>query len=227
MTTATATLDHNELYQMFAEIGTSFIGMDTTTIPVTVAGSPLHNKSGKKCKCPEVYKHATFTGFIMGDARGYEKRVNTKASKELAAIYGDDVEIAVPFKAEALWYGAGRHGIGANVYHAKSGRQYVCMFCDVARNAPQVSYTDRYGQPVPAEKVIEREHDDEKFVDIGHGIMVAVTLKYRIVAFDSIDRIRIDGQEYEIEHPVPEQVKTTVTVGQAFGEDIDADSFSF
>jgi hypothetical protein len=212
------TINHSQLKDLMAGVGTSFAGFDTTTYPKTNNKvSKLRNTDKKKV----VKKHSTFTGFLMGGPDAYAKRVNTKMDKALAAVFGEDADIDVkPFEPQAMWGGRGRRGAGCLVWYAGddgkpvAGKDYVFLYCDVSRAKPTVTYSDMDGRPVAAEDVIETEKNNTKTLDLGHGVQVEIVLIPRTISFDSIDALRIDGVEYAIDHTAP------ITV--AAGDDSDA-----
>ncbi len=184
--------------RIFEEVGTSFVGLEILTVPTTMAASPFHNKKGH----PVVYKRSKMTAFVMGSPCAYERRINTKIDKQLVAAFGDkDIKIE-PFKADALWGGAGKHGKGAIVHHVnKEGeidKDYVFVYCDATANKPIVSYEDANGNVIDASMVIEAKKTDKKTIEVGNGISVEVTIKPRVIALENIVKCRIDGMEYEI-----------------------------
>ena len=201
-------MNYVELENLLATVGTSFVGLSIETVPVTVAAQSkpeYHNVGGSDCKAPKVLKRSTFTGFLMGKPSAYGQRLQGKANKRLAEIYGENADIAVsPVEVKTLWGGKGRHGRGANIYHADTKAMYMAVFVDCSRHVPTVEYVTPSGEIIPASEIHERESSDVKTLDLGNGVTCEVVLKYRIVKYASLRRLRIDGQEHTLTHSAAE-----------------------
>ena len=149
-------MNYVELENLLATVGTSFVGLSIETVPVTVAAQSkpeYHNIGGANAKDPKVLKRSTFVGFLMGKPSAYEQRLQGKADKRLAEIYGENANIAVsPCEVKALWGGHGRHGRGANIYHADTKAMYMAVFVDCSRHVPTVEYVTPDGTRSPCLK---------------------------------------------------------------------------